>query len=74
LERTNIVHGKNRIFVKRRLLMGMFLCLAPVTLFAAEKLPKPDRIPSPATTAQQALIRQGVALHDAGDFEGAIAR
>jgi len=68
------VHGKNRTLGQRRLLMGMFLCLAPVTLFAAEKPPKPDRIPSPATTAQQALIRQGVAPHDAGDFEGAIAR
>ena len=40
----------------------------------ADKLPKPDRIPAPATPEQAALIREGVALHDQQDYAGAIAK
>ena len=54
-------------------ILGVLMSLAPASL-QAEKLPKPDRIPAVSTTAQKALIKQGMALHDAGDFDGAIAK
>jgi tetratricopeptide (TPR) repeat protein len=55
-------------------LLGLFLMIASATLLGAEKLPKPDRIPAVSTQAQKALIAQGIALHDAGNFDGAIAK
>ena len=56
------------------LLLGFLVALAPATLQAAEKLPKPDRIPVVSSPAQTALIKEGIALHDAGNFDGAIAK
>src|SRR6266850_4574476 len=41
---------------------------------AADKLPKPDRIPGEPTPEQAALIREGVSLHDQRNYEGAIAK
>lgn len=55
-------------------LLGLFLIIAPATLLGAEKLPKPDRMPGVPTQAQKALMAQGRALHDAGNFDGAIAK
>ena len=52
----------------------VLMTLAPATLLAAEKLPKADRIPAATTPAQSALIKEGIALHDAGNFDGAIAK
>ena len=52
----------------------VFMVLAPANVRAAEKLPKPDRIPAVSTPAQKALIKEGIALHDAGDFDGAIVK
>jgi tetratricopeptide (TPR) repeat protein len=43
-------------------------------ILSAEKLPKADRIPEPPTEAQLALIREGVALHDQQNYDGAIAK
>jgi tetratricopeptide (TPR) repeat protein len=54
--------------------LGILLTLAPGILQAAEKLPRPDRTPAVATPAQMALIKEGIALHDAGNFDGAIAK
>ncbi len=42
--------------------------------WAADKLPKPDRIAAAATPEQAALIREGVALHDQEKYQEAIAR
>ncbi len=42
--------------------------------WAADKLPKPDRIPEPPTQEQLLLIREGVALHDQQNYEAAIAK
>jgi tetratricopeptide (TPR) repeat protein len=47
---------------------------APAILRAAEKLPKADQTPAAISSAQRALINQGIALHDAGNFDGAISR
>src|SRR5260370_1820909 len=55
-----------------------FACLAALLLLAparsAEKLPDPKRDASPPSDAQRILIKEGVALHDAGDYDGAIAK
>jgi tetratricopeptide (TPR) repeat protein len=41
---------------------------------AEEKLPKAERIPSPPTAQHRALISEGVSLHDAGQYDDAIAK
>ena len=55
-----------------------FVCLAALPLLipaqSAEKLPEPKRQASPPSDAQRILIKEGVALHDAGDYDGAIAK
>jgi tetratricopeptide (TPR) repeat protein len=51
------------------------VALLPLAVFAAENpLPKADRDPTPPTLEQKILVRDGVALHDQGDFDGAIAK
>ena len=41
---------------------------------ASGKLPKPDRVPEAPSSEQAALVREGLALHDRRNFEGAIAK
>lgn len=41
---------------------------------AARQLPEPKLTPAPSTGRQDAAIREGVALHDSGDFDGAIRK
>jgi len=41
---------------------------------AARQLPDPKLAPAPSTEQQDAAIREGVALHDRGDFDGAIRK
>lgn len=41
---------------------------------AARQLPEPKLAPAPSTERQDAAIREGVALHDRGDFDGAIRK
>jgi hypothetical protein len=49
--------------------------ILPLAAFAAESpLPKADRDPMAPTLEQKILIRDGVAPHDRGDFDGAIAK
>ena len=40
----------------------------------ARQLPDPKLAPAPSTEQQDAAIREGVALHDRGDFDGAIRK
>jgi tetratricopeptide (TPR) repeat protein len=59
--------------------MQKFLPLAAIFVFLSaialgQKIEKPTLIPKPATDEQTALIRQGIALHDKKDFDGAIAK
>ena len=51
------------------LAIGLFGCSV-----AAQKIEAPKLDPIPATPEQQQLIREGVALHDRGDYDGAISR
>jgi len=60
--------------LKRLVSVLTVLVLIPISLLAAEKLPKPDLMPAAPTPAQASVIREGIALHDAGNFDGAIAK
>lgn len=44
------------------------------TAAAQQKLPDPKLTPALSTDRQAALIREGVSLHDKGDFDGAIRK
>jgi len=51
------------------------VALLPLAVFAADNpLPKADRDPTPPTLEQKILVRDGIALHDQGDYDGAIAK
>ena len=52
----------------------MIMALFVVFAFADEKLPEVTKEPSLPSPAQRALVQQGVALHDAGDYDGAIQK
>jgi tetratricopeptide (TPR) repeat protein len=58
----------------KRLLPVLVLVVSIHPASVAGKLPKPDRISAPPTADQIALIREGVALHDQRNYEGAIAK
>jgi tetratricopeptide (TPR) repeat protein len=53
------------------LLLLLALCCVRA---AAQQLPEPKLTPAPTTEAQLAAIRAGVALHERGDFDGAIRK
>lgn len=57
-----------------RILPTILLALVFVAPVAAQKIDPPKLTPTPATDSQAALIREGVALHDRGDYDGAIAK
>jgi tetratricopeptide (TPR) repeat protein len=52
----------------------VFAACCAVTTAARQKLPDPKLAPSPPTDKQLSLIREGVSLHDKGDFDGAIRK
>ena len=54
-------------------IIALALAIAGQLVMAADRLPKADRIPDPPMQDQISSIRQGVALHEQGDYEGAIA-
>lgn len=49
-------------------------CCAAAPAAQRQKLPEPKLAPSPSTDRQLSLIREGVSLHDRGDFDGAIRK
>jgi tetratricopeptide (TPR) repeat protein len=51
----------------------LFLALCG-THAAAQQLPEPKLTPAPLNEAQATAIREGVTLHDRGDFDGAIRK
>src|SRR5437016_10367088 len=60
------------MFPTRFLVLALAVAILPCLV--AEKLPKPDRIAAAPTPEQAALTREGIALHDQHNYEGAIAK
>ena len=58
--------------MKKFLLSATFV-LALCSALSAQKVQKPTLTPKPPTTAQENLIKQGIALHDAKKYDEAIA-
>jgi tetratricopeptide (TPR) repeat protein len=52
----------------------LLLLVTIASIAAAEKLPKPGRIPIPPTPEQTALIKEGIGFHDRGEFESAVRK
>ena len=49
--------------------------VALLTVTSAAQKPGPPKLePAPPTDSQKQLIREGIALHDKGDYDGAISR
>jgi tetratricopeptide (TPR) repeat protein len=52
----------------------ILLALISFTQVVAQQIDPPKLTPTPATDSQKQLIKEGVTLHDRGDYEGAIAK
>ena len=52
----------------------MVIALFATFAFAEESLSEATKAPSLPSPAQRALVQQGVALHDSGDYDGAIRK
>ena len=59
--------------MKKHLLLLTVILLAVTTLAFAQKLPKPTQLPNSLTDAQQKLLNDGIKLHDAKQYDSAIA-
>ena len=55
-------------------LLTLLLVLLSFTAVIAQQIEAPKLTPTPATDSQKRLINEGVALHDRGDYDGAIAK
>lgn len=55
----------------KKLMIGISLMFLVQSAFAQD-LPQPRLTPTPTMERHEPLIRQGIALHDRGDFDGAI--
>lgn len=60
--------------MRKQVLTGALLLLFLAVATQAQKLGEPKLEPSPSTAAQDELIKQGIALHDQGNYDGAISR
>jgi len=74
-----MVIDSNAIRRRKEVMKSRVAAAFIATLFLAaaavgQKLEKPKLIPTPATESQQQLIKEGIELHDKGDFDGAISR
>ena len=64
-----------RIVTMRKKISAAFIAIILMALTAAgQKLEPPQLEPTPSTESQKQLIREGIALHDDGDYAGAISR
>jgi tetratricopeptide (TPR) repeat protein len=45
-----------------------------LTTAVAQQIDSPKQTPGPVTEKEKLLIKEGVALHDRGDYDGAIAK
>lgn len=60
--------------MKNRIIGALALVVLLALGGAAQKLEPPKLEPTPSTESQKQLIKEGVALHDAGDYDAAISR
>jgi tetratricopeptide (TPR) repeat protein len=60
--------------MRKQVLTGALVVLFLAVATQAQKLGEPKLEPSPSTAAQDELIKQGIALHDQGNYNGAISR
>jgi tetratricopeptide (TPR) repeat protein len=58
----------------RKLPVAVFVALLLVSLAAGQKLEPPKLDSTPLTPKQKQLVREGVALHERRDYDGAISR
>ena len=58
----------------KRILLSTLLALFSLTPVVAQKIEPPKLTPTPSTESQRGVIREGVALHDRGDYDGAISK
>jgi Tfp pilus assembly protein PilF len=58
----------------KRLVYSVLLTLLLLTAAIAQQIEPPKLVPVPSTESQTQRIREGVALHDRGDYTGAIAK
>jgi len=60
--------------VSRRIVLTLLLTLGLSAASFAQKIGPPKLTPAPLTEAQQSLLREGVALHEQRDYDGAIRK
>jgi tetratricopeptide (TPR) repeat protein len=58
--------------MKSRMLKSAIILLLLAVTTQAQKLGEPKLEPTPSTPSQEILIKQGIALHDRGNYDGAI--
>ena len=58
----------------KRVLLSTLIALLAFTSVIAQKIESPKLTPTPSTDSQRRLINEGIALHDRGDYDGAIAK
>jgi len=59
---------------REAILLSFILLLCGARGAAARQLPEPKLTPEPSNEKQTSAVREGVALHDRGDFDGAIRK
>jgi tetratricopeptide (TPR) repeat protein len=50
------------------------LCAGAAARTPQQQLPEPKLAPSPSTDKQRSVIREGISLHDKGDYDGAVRK
>jgi len=58
----------------KTILLLFLLALVVSSPVAAQKIDPPTLTPTPVTDSQKRLMQEGIALHDRGDYDGAIAK
>ena len=58
----------------KKVVAAILLALVCVISALAQQLDAPKLTPAPTSDNQRRLIKEGIALHDRGDFDGAIAK
>ena len=58
----------------KTILATILLVFLSVSSVVAQKIDPPTLTPTPLTDSQKQLMKEGIALHDRGDYDGAIAK